>query len=141
MKIIITGLILLTVGFVLGKLDVQEARANQQNYTLETCMTQLDKSQVSKSARGWAFWFVQKDLTGGLNVKMSQVGPQQAHHGAHSHESSEVFYILQGNAEFTLEGESTIVGPNSTLYCPSNVPHGIRNAGSDSLRYLVIKNN
>ena len=113
--------------------------AVQEQYTLESCVTSLDQSSVRKSARGWAFWFVEKNLTGGLNVKMSQVGPQQAHHGAHIHDEAEVFYILQGNAEFTLGDESIIIGPNTALFCPSNVAHGISNAAADSLRYLVIK--
>ncbi len=140
MNKIFVAVFFLLVGFMLGKLDLKTVEANDQQYTLSLCVTQLDPSAVNKSTRGWAFWFVKKEFSGGLNVKMSQVGPQP-HHGVHSHAEDEVFYILQGQAEFTLQDESTVVGPNATLYCPSNIPHGIRNAGSDSLRYLVIKNN
>jgi quercetin dioxygenase-like cupin family protein len=31
------------------------------------------------------------------------------------------------------------VEPYTSLYCPSNVEHGIRNAGDTELKYLVIK--
>ena len=91
MKKLLSALILLAIGFALGKVDVPNAIANEQKFTLESCVAQLDKFAVRKSARGWAFWFVNKELSGGLNVKMSQVGPEQAHHGAHTHDESEVF--------------------------------------------------
>jgi len=133
---------LLAVGFLLGKLtNARLLFAAQQQFTLANCVVSLDKAKAHKNSHGWAFWFVNKELTGGLNVKMSQVGPRQAPHAAHRHEAAEVFYILQGTAEFTLCRDAVSVGPNSTLYCPPGELHGIRNAGDDSLRYLVIKGN
>lgn len=142
MKIFFVAFAFLAIGFFLGKLAApKQLLAGQQKFTLANCVATLDLAKARQGSRGWAFWFVKKELTGGLNVKMSQVGPQQAKHAAHKHEEAEVFYILQGKAQFTLDGDSVAVGPNSTLFCPPGVLHGIRNAGDDSLRYLVIKDN
>ena len=47
--------------------------------------------------------------------------------------------MFEGTAKFTLNGESKIVGPDSTLFCPSGMPHGIFNVGDTPLRYAVIK--
>ena len=142
MKIFMVAVAFLAIGFVLGKLtQSKQLFAAQRQLTLADCVSTLDPANVQKNSRGWAFWFVKKELTGGVNVKMSQVGPRLASHAAHPHEEAEVFYILQGTAELTLADESIAAGPNSTLYCPPGALHGIRNAGDDSLRYLVIKDN
>lgn len=115
------------------------AEEKQINYTLENCLSELDISQVQKTARGWVHWFAPRELTHGLNLKMSEVIAQQAQHGAHSHNSEEIFYILAGTAEFTLKNQTKVVSANSALYCPSGVEHGIRNAGDGPMRYLVIR--
>jgi len=49
------------------------------------------------------------------------------------------FFVLEGSAEFFLDGETRIAGPFTSFYCPSNVSHGIRNIGDGVLKYLVIK--
>jgi quercetin dioxygenase-like cupin family protein len=47
--------------------------------------------------------------------------------------------VLEGTAEFFLDGKTKVAGANSSFYCPSNVQHGIRNVGDTELKYLVIK--
>ena len=42
-------------------------------------------------------------------------------------------------ATFYLDGETVEVGPHTSVYCPPNAEHGISNAGSGDLKYLVIK--
>ncbi|MBN2327370.1 MAG: cupin domain-containing protein [Candidatus Omnitrophica bacterium] len=133
-------------GFLLGKMfnpvntnaqsSIQE---NASSFTLDNCVMELSEDAIQKNDRGWAFWFVPQKLSGGLNLKMSEVNARTAHHGAHSHPEAEIYFILEGAAEFTLDGRSKIVGKNSSLYCPPNLPHGIRNAGDAPMRYLVIK--
>jgi mannose-6-phosphate isomerase-like protein (cupin superfamily) len=51
----------------------------------------------------------------------------------------EFFFVLEGKAEFFLDGKTKVAGPYTGFYCPSNVEHGIRNAGDTILKYLVIK--
>ncbi|HKJ79760.1 MAG TPA: cupin domain-containing protein, partial [Prolixibacteraceae bacterium] len=55
------------------------------------------------------------------------------------HAQDEFFFILEGTAEFHLDGNTKIVGPYTSLYCPADVPHGISNSGDTELKYLVIK--
>ena len=66
---------------------------------------------------------------------------RSANHAAHTHGEEEILYVFEGTAKFTLNGESKIVGPNSTLFCPAGVSHGIFFAGDTPLRYAVIKSN
>lgn len=70
---------------------------------------------------------------------MSVVEPKQATHAPHSHEEDEFFFILEGTAEFYLDGKTVIGTPYSSFYCPPNSLHGIKNTGDTQLKYLVIK--
>ena len=64
---------------------------------------------------------------------------RQATHAPHKHATDEFFLILEGKARFYLDGKTKVVGPYTSLYCPSNIEHGISNAGENELKYLVIK--
>ena len=94
-----------------------------------------------KTKKGWVYWHVPRDLSPGFNFKISNVGPKLANHSAHTHPEEEIFYILEGTAKFSLNGQTKIVGPKSTLFCPSGISHGISNAGDTELTYAVIKAN
>jgi quercetin dioxygenase-like cupin family protein len=47
--------------------------------------------------------------------------------------------VLEGKVEFYLNGRTKVVGPFSSLYCPPNVEHAIRNVGDTKAKYLVVK--
>jgi mannose-6-phosphate isomerase-like protein (cupin superfamily) len=97
----------------------------------------MDK--IEKTDAGYQYWFADKNFADGKTVKLSVVKPHSATHAPHKHVEDEFFYILEGKAEFFLEGTWRAVGPNTSLYCPSNLMHGIRNPGNKELKYLVIK--
>lgn len=88
---------------------------------------------------GYQYWFADKNFTQENTLKMSIVEPGKSTHAPHHHIEEEFFYILEGSASFYLDGKTVVVGPNTSLYCPSNVEHGISNAGNTDLKYLVIK--
>lgn len=88
---------------------------------------------------GYQYWFADKEYIDGQTLKMSVVAPHKATHEPHKHIEDEFFFVLEGTAKFFLDGKSVIVGPNTSLYCPSMVMHGISNAGDTELKYLVIK--
>jgi len=82
---------------------------------------------------------VDKNFIDGRTLKLSVVAPNQATHPPHEHEEDEFFFVLEGSAKFRLDGETTVVGPYTSLYCPADIAHGISNAGDTELKYLVIK--
>ena len=132
------GLILLFVaGCFAGFLY---ARITPLIYTVDRCAVSLNDQEKIQGQHGWQFWFVRKEFSNGLNLKMSAVDPHQAHHGAHVHEEQEIFYVVKGTMEFTLDGKTCVMGPNSAFFCPPGVSHGVRNVGDDQAQYLVIKN-
>lgn len=119
----------------------QKAVTNQNPtvYTIENCVNEFDLSKATPTKVGYQYWFGDKNFTEENTLKMSIVAPGKSTHAPHRHPEEEFFYILEGKATFYLDGKTVEVGPNTSLYCPPNSEHGISNAGSTDLKYLVIK--
>lgn len=60
----------------------------------------------------------------------------------HAHSYRELFYVLEGHYEFTLEREGrveTIVsGPGTAISVPPNVPHTFKNTTDEAARLLFV---
>lgn len=130
--------VLLTVNSTKSQ-EINQSNDSIKLFTIENCVNQFSIDNVNKTKVGYQYWFADKDFLDGRTLKMSVVGPNQATHEPHKHMEDEFFFVLEGTAKFFLDGESTIVGPYTSLYCPSMVMHGIANAGDTELKYLVIK--
>lgn len=136
-------LLLSTFLFPSGKIYAQTANDKSEKgdstYNIENCVNTFSPDKTIKTKAGYQYWFIDKDFLDGRTIKLSVVGPHDATHAPHVHAEDEFFFILEGTAEFYLNGQRKIVGPMTSLYCPPNVEHGIRNAGDTELKYLVIK--
>ena len=116
------------------------ASVDSHPFTIENCINKFDMEKTVKTAVGYQYWFIpQGFLEDGLTVKMSVAGPGQSTHAPHRHAGDEIFYVLEGTAQFYLNGKTTTGGPNTSFYCPDNSEHGISNAGKTELKYLVIR--
>jgi mannose-6-phosphate isomerase-like protein (cupin superfamily) len=57
----------------------------------------------------------------------------------HSHSDHvDSFYVLEGEAEFTMDDDVVRVGPGGYVAAPIGVTHGFRNAGGGELRMLNV---
>ena len=66
-------------------------------------------------------------------------GPDFEGVGPHTHDDhSDSFYVLEGEAEFTISGETVRAGPGSWVSAPIGVEHGFRNAGRGELRLINV---
>ncbi|MBN2356776.1 cupin domain-containing protein [candidate division KSB1 bacterium] len=108
-------------------------------FTIENCVNHFDIENSVKTKVGYQYWFIDKNFLDGRTLKLSVVEPHSATHAPHRHAEDEIFFVLEGTAEFSLDGEKAIGGPYTSFYCPANRSHGIRNAGDNVLKYLVIK--
>lgn len=108
-------------------------------YTPADCVHPYDAAKVETTRSGYVYWFADAALAEGKTVKLSVVGPHLASHPPHRHAEDEFFFVLEGKAEFYLDGAVQAVGPQTLLYAPSWHEHGIRNLGDSELRYLVMK--
>lgn len=110
------------------------------NFTINNCVTEFDPEKVEPTRAGYQFWFADKEFLDGRTLKLSTVNPGMSSHEPHIHDEDEFFFILEGRAQFILEGTTREADAYSSFYCPPNISHGIRNSGSTVLKYLVIKN-
>lgn len=117
----------------------QEKKEESKTYTIENCVNHFDEAKAIKNDVGYQYWFVDKNFIDGQTLKMSVVGPHQATHAPHTHVEEEFFFILEGTAQFYLDGKTTTGGPYTSFFCPSFSEHGISNAGDTEMKYLVIK--
>ena len=115
------------------------AVADETTYTIDNVVNTFDMNQVQPTKVGYQYWFADKDFADGKTLKLSVVKPHSATHEPHTHAEDEFFFVLEGTAEFHLDGETTTGGPMTSFYCPSGSKHGIRNIGDTELKYLVIK--
>ena len=102
-------------------------------------MNRFDPARVESTQVGYQYWFVGRGFLNGRTLKMSVVEPHEATHPPHQHPEDEFFFVLEGTAEFSLNGATAVGGPLTSFYCPPYSRHGIRNAGDSVLKYLVIK--
>jgi len=74
-----------------------------------------------------------------LEVVELRFGPDFEGVDAHAHrDHADCFFVLEGEAEFTLDGETHRFGPGSFVAAPIGTVHGFRNAGGGELRMLNL---
>ncbi|HSP87326.1 MAG TPA: cupin domain-containing protein [Ignavibacteriaceae bacterium] len=109
------------------------------NYSMENCVNTFTLDGIEKIEAGYQYWFADKNFLDGRTIELSVVNPHSATHKPHTHFEDEFFFILEGTADFYLNGETKVVSSMTSLYCPSFSEHGIKNVGDTELKYLVIK--
>jgi len=129
---------LLGAGAFLG-IAVARAVTPPPAYTLQNAVKSFSMDGIEKTKVGYQYWFFDKEFAQGRTIKLSVVGPHLASHPPHQHDGNEFFFVLEGNAEFFLDGKTRVVGPQTGMYAAPQSLHGIKNAGDTELKYLVIK--
>jgi len=113
--------------------------SQNKQYTIDNCVNTFNPAAIESTKAGYQYWFADKNFLDGRTLKMSVVKPHDATHPPHHHTEDEFFFVLEGTAEFYLDGRTKTSGQYTSFYCPSNSEHGIRNVGESVLKYLVIK--
>lgn len=115
------------------------AVSQQKQFTIDNCVNTFEAAKIESTKVGYQYWFADKNFLDGRTLKMSVVKPHAATHAPHRHAEDEFFFVIEGKAEFFLDGKTRTAGPLTSFYCPPNREHGIRNVGDSVLKYLVIK--
>jgi len=91
-------------------------------------------------ARGSAMLFkAVTETTGGAFSLMERTLPvSNRRPQPHTHKGPEGFYVLEGQIEFVVGGESRVGGPGFWALVPSGVAHTFGNAGEAPARLLII---
>jgi quercetin dioxygenase-like cupin family protein len=75
----------------------------------------------------------------GLTVGSLELKAGQSPHPPHTHPEEEVLIITDGQAEISIAGSVTKVGPGDVMYVGSNHLHGIVNKSSAPMTFYYIK--
>lgn len=134
---LVVFLLFVTCAYAQGRKEINKDSINK--FTIENCVNQFNSENTIPTKVGYQYWFADKDFLDGRTLKMSVVAPHKSTHAPHQHIEDEFFFVLEGTAEFYLDGKTQMVGPYTSFYCPSNSMHGISNVGDTELKYLVIK--
>ena len=74
-----------------------------------------------------------------FSVHESALAPHSEPHPPHHHNGEEMFLVLDGALEVTINGKPSKVGPGSVAFIGSGDEHGIRNPGETLAKYYVIE--
>jgi len=72
-----------------------------------------------------------------LEIHETILPPGGAPHPAHHHAGDELFLVMKGGVEVTINGKTTKLGPGGAAYAAGGDQHGIRNAGNEPAQYFV----
>ncbi|KAJ5172135.1 Cupin 2 conserved barrel [Penicillium capsulatum] len=76
--------------------------------------------------------------TSDLSAGVAVCPPKTGHLCAHRHRQAEIYYILEGEGEVTIDGVTSRVSKDSTVFIPSDAEHGIVNVGPGNLRWFYV---
>jgi mannose-6-phosphate isomerase-like protein (cupin superfamily) len=74
-----------------------------------------------------------------FSVHESSLAPNSEPHPPHRHKGEEMFLLLDGTLEVTINGSASRVTRGSVAFIGSSDEHGIRNVGEKPAKYYVIE--
>lgn len=93
-----------------------------------------DRAEWRTDKMGKATLFESPRLMVGLNAfEPGQAHALHAHHGM-----DKVYYVLEGEGLFLLDGRELPAKAGEMLVAPEDVPHGVRNTGTGRLLVLAV---
>ena len=81
-------------------------------------------------------WHLLKNETLSVIEERMEAGSAEQLHFHHN--AQQLFYILSGEANFTLDKETVILCKGDSLHVLPEVPHKISNHSTTELRFLVV---
>jgi mannose-6-phosphate isomerase-like protein (cupin superfamily) len=74
-----------------------------------------------------------------FSVHESALAPGSEPHPPHHHSGEEMFLMIDGVLEVTINGVASRIGKGSAAFIGSGDQHGIRNVGTTPAKYFVIE--
>jgi quercetin dioxygenase-like cupin family protein len=74
-----------------------------------------------------------------FSVHESALSPNQEPHPPHHHTGEEMFLMVDGTLEVTIDGKASRISKGGVAFIGSGDEHGIRNVGATPAKYFVIE--
>jgi quercetin dioxygenase-like cupin family protein len=78
------------------------------------------------------------ESTGNAWSLMEVVLPRDGGPPPHDHDWDEAYYVVEGQVEFTIDGQSYLATAGDFLYTPGGMLHGFRGASDRPARVLIF---
>jgi quercetin dioxygenase-like cupin family protein len=76
--------------------------------------------------------------TDGEYLVLDMLVPPAFENGLHTHDQSEVFHVIEGEARLHVDGRDRILGPGTSGYVPGGEAHGFANEGDEVCRVVAV---
>lgn len=84
-------------------------------------------------------YFHPHNTSNGINYSLAHFTLEEGRKSKlHKMKSSEIYYILEGRGEITVDGESYQLEKDDSIYVPANSNQFIKNSGTGDLQFLCI---
>lgn len=102
----------------------------------------IDSKDVSTQLFDWGTlkWMATPAVNGSerFSAGVVQLEPGKGH-DLHEHpDSDEILYVISGEGEQTIAGDTREVGAGEMMYIPASVEHGTINTGWETLKLLAV---
>lgn len=78
------------------------------------------------------------ETTNGEYLILDMLVPPMFENGLHTHEQSEVFHVIEGEARLHVDGRDQVLGPGMSGYVPGSGIHGFANESNDVCRVIAV---
>jgi mannose-6-phosphate isomerase-like protein (cupin superfamily) len=78
------------------------------------------------------------ETTDGEYLVLDMLVPPTFENGLHTHEQSEVFHVIEGEARLHVEGRDRTLGPGTSGYVPGGAVHGFANEEREVCRVIAV---
>ena len=72
-----------------------------------------------------------------VSLAVMEIDPECVY-PSHSHDSPEIYYVIEGEAECTWDGECFTVRAGSAINTPRGMPHRLKNIGTEKFRAIAF---
>lgn len=104
------------------------------------CIARWDEQRAYRHERGFKLPFVDERCGARqLRMHVSVINPGESPHPPHEHAGEEILFVLAGEAEVLIGGETRRVGAMTSVFFPEHVTHGLCNCGAEPVRFMVIR--
>jgi len=109
--------------------------------SIERCVVNERDVQEQELPGRMLRWVITPDTNGPSQCAscVIRVMPGQCVRPAHEHPASEeLLYIVSGNGEVLIDGESAIVSEGTEVFFPTGSVHMLRNTGQDEMKVVCF---
>ena len=78
------------------------------------------------------------ETTDGEYLVLDMLVPPMFENGLHTHEQSEVFHVIEGEARLHVDGREQTLGPGTSGYVPGGEVHGFATEGDEVCRVIAV---